>query len=201
MIELLALGQRRGEASADQLEPGATGDLFERRKALLIGPIDQERVVEPQQIEQEQAHGCFRAQPLNLADSPEAAHQLLKGQWIAGLIDGQDLAVEDEVASRKGGAHSLDDFGQAGRDFVQTPREDPDLSARAMNLDARAVELVLQRQRRPEHRKGVGDSVGGLRQHRLERPYRERGSRERGGRRRRRRARRAARGPGRLPSC
>src|SRR5271166_7060910 len=109
MIELLALRQRRRETSADQLEAGATGYLFERRKALMIGPIDQERVVEPQQIEQEQAHRRLRAQPLNLADSPEAAHQLLKGQWIAGLVDGQDLAVEDEVAIRKGGAHPLDD--------------------------------------------------------------------------------------------
>ena len=176
MEELLAFGQGGGKAAADHLEPGALRDLFEHREPFPISLVDQEAIIQPQQVKQVQADGLVGAQSLDFPDAPEPAHQLLKRQGIALLIHRQHLAVEDEIASGEARLHRLDDFRQARRNLIEPPGENSDPAADSVDLDAGAVELMLERNVRPENREGVGDSVGGLRQHRLERPYRQRRS-------------------------
>src|SRR5580658_3121461 len=56
VIELLALGQVGGQASAYQLQSRVPPNLLEHREALHIGPIDQKLVAHTQDVEKEQSH-------------------------------------------------------------------------------------------------------------------------------------------------
>src|SRR5205823_8611467 len=106
--------------------------------------------------------------------------QLLEGQRPPGAVECQDFAVQDERSGRELASRRLDDAGQAPGDVGEAARPDPDSIAVAVELDARAVVLVLER---------GGPAVGlehlieirrDLRQHRQEgdtRAYARRGER------------------------
>ena len=80
------------------------------------------------------------------------------------------IASPSRISSRAGSARDrLDDLGHGAGHVVELAREDAHLVAALVDLDARAVELPLER-RLAEPRERLGDVLGGLRQHRLHRP-------------------------------
>ena len=66
-------------------------------------------------------------------------------------------------------SHGIDDFGNGGRHVAQIPREDPNLVAALVRLDARAVQLPLERDVVVQLHQRLAHVVGWLRQHRLNR--------------------------------
>src|SRR5262249_43451391 len=79
------------------------------------------------------------------------------------------LAIEDRGTTAHP-SHHFRVFWQALINLVHPPREDSGFSARRpMYLYPRAVELMLECEFWPQHRKCLRDVRGRLRQHRLER--------------------------------
>src|SRR5467141_3433200 len=98
--------------------------------------------VEGYQVEDEQPNRLFDTQPLDLTHAAEPAHHLLKGEGMAGAVDGDYLAVEYRLG-RVDPARGLEDLGQARGNFVEAAREDADGTGGPMDLHAGAVKLVL----------------------------------------------------------
>ena len=108
-------------------------------------------------------------QPLDIAHAPEPPHDFLKGERLAGRIDGDHFSVEDGVAVAEA-LSRLGDLGQAGRDLVEPARKDSHAAGRVMDLYARAIDLVLDGEARAQNRECVGDRARRLREHRAQRP-------------------------------
>jgi hypothetical protein len=87
--------------------------------------------------------------------------------WPTVGLQRDGLAVQD---CRQGGEgeRGLDQFGNAVGDVVQAARENPDILARAVHLDARAIQLPLDCRRR-HARQGGFDAGSRLSQHGLQR--------------------------------
>ena len=74
----------------------------------------------------------------------ESAHRDLKRMRPPVRTKRDDLAVENQLAGRQR-ADELDDFRHRVGDVTQGPREHADLVAGLVHLNARAIQLVLQR--------------------------------------------------------
>ena len=100
--------------------------------------------------------------------APEAAHEILKRKRLALAVDGDDLALEQEIG-RGQSLRNRDDIGKAGRDIAQPPTEDFHRLALAVNLDPGAIELVLDRGHATVHREHLVEVFRHLREHRFHR--------------------------------
>ena len=96
----------------------------------------------------------LRDRGLHAAHPAEAAHQLLEGQRPARRVEGHHLAVQDERGTAEITARDGHDVGQAPGDVGHAAAPDRHPLAVAVELDARAVVLVLDR---------GGAAVGGQR--------------------------------------
>ncbi len=136
------------------------GDLLEHLQAGRERLVDEVTSVDVQHVEEPRGqHG------LALGLGAEAAHRLLEGARRAGLVERERLAVEDDVGDRQRPG-DVDDLGHAGGDVGEAPGVDADDVAATVDLDPRAVELVLDRRLagRPQGRRDVGRGRG---EHRL----------------------------------
>ena len=72
----------------------------------------------------------------------ESSHQVLERQRLARIVNRADLALQEELRRRQR-AGDRDDLREAVRHVAEPPAEDPDGLAPTVDLDARAIELVL----------------------------------------------------------
>src|SRR5262249_53479354 len=112
--------------------------------------IDGQSAVEREQIKQMQPDRLLSAQSLDVLDPPKAAHELLKRQWARQRIDRDDFTIQNRRTLAKLLDH-VDHFRQACGDFVHAPRKNASRTFAVMDLHAGAIELVLERELRPEH--------------------------------------------------
>ena len=77
-------------------------------------------------------------------DRPKRRMVTWKGCGPTVGPEGDGLALHHQLAGRQRPC-PLDDLGHARGDVLEMAREDPDLVARLVHLDARAVDLVLER--------------------------------------------------------
>ena len=115
-------------------------------------------------------------------DAPEAPHQLLERQRPARGVERHHLAVQDERPGRQLAPRDLDDVGQAPRDVAEAPGPDGDAVAVLVELDARAVVLVLERRAAAVRGERLVEVGGQLGEHGQERHAHARGRRLQGGR-------------------
>src|SRR5438093_202611 len=94
-----------------------------------------------------------------------------------GAAERQDFAVEDERSGRQLASRRLDDVGQAPGDVGETARPDSDSIAVAVELDARAVVLVLERGGPAVGLQYLLEILRDLREHRQQRNARAHGRR------------------------
>src|SRR5881628_4169847 len=76
------------------------------------------RSIEQVQLQRNLLLGRFDA-----VHASEATHEILKREWLAVSIHGDDLAFEQELG-RGQSFRDCDELGQAGRDIAQPPTED-----------------------------------------------------------------------------
>ncbi len=112
-------------------DPGEFGEAHGERLIDEIASVDVQQVEEP--WAQDEFAGDVGAEP---------RHGLLERPRPTVLIEREGLAVEDQVA-RGETAHDLDDLGHPMGDVGEAASEDADLITVSMDLDPRAVELVL----------------------------------------------------------
>ena len=149
-----------GHLAGNAVRPGDALELAEpRRQGFVeqVAPVDMQHVEEPR-MQQHLARDV----------GAESRHGVLEGPRPAVLIERERLAVEDHVGHRQA-ARDLDDLGHAVRDIGEVASEHPHLVARPVHLDARAVELVLDR-RLADLLDRRGRGRGGCREHRLHGP-------------------------------
>ena len=101
---------------------GRLRNLSQRRDPLGIGLVDQQLTVKRDQIEDIEPNRKFRAGAFDLATPSEPPHQLLKRERVAFRIDGNYLAVEDDVAIAQR-AHLFERPRANSGDFVEPPRK------------------------------------------------------------------------------
>ena len=135
----------------------------EGRRALGAGAVDEVLAVDVQHVEEERRErrggvGASRA---------EAARRDLEGIRAPVGLQRDRLAVEHDLA-RGQREHRLHHLGHARGDVVEAAREGAHVVAAAVDLQARAVELVLDG-RRPGLRQRAVDVVARRREHRLDR--------------------------------
>ena len=115
-------------------------------------------------------------------DAPEPTHQLLEGQRSSRGVERQDFAVQDEGRGHELASSRLDDVGQAAGHLGEPARPDPDSLTVSVQLDARAVVLVLERRGAAVGLEHVLEVLGDLGEHRQQRNERSHARRrERGG--------------------
>src|SRR2546422_2023243 len=139
---LLALRDATGRQQVRRHEP------LEELPAHAVRLIDQRSSVEVEDIEQVQLQWNLFLGRFDAVHAPEAAHEILKWKRLALPVHRDDLAFEQKLG-RGQCLRNRDDLGKAGRDIAQSPTEDLHRVALAMNLDPRAVELVLDRRHAP----------------------------------------------------
>ena len=143
--DLWVVGRRRRQT------PG-TGDPVERVEALGQRQIDQVVAVDVQHVEEERPQ-CT------------VAHRVLEHPGAAVVADGERLAVEHHARHRQRTDH-LDDARHPAGDLVEVARPHLDPLALAVHLDADAVELPFDRDRRRDR---LGHRGSGRGEHRLQR--------------------------------
>ena len=119
-------------------------------------------------IEEVRIERQLDAHRVDVEPASEAAHRDLERVRPTVGAQRDRLAVEDQPLGGKR-AHQLDHLGHRPGDVAQAARVDRDLGAILVHLDARAVELELER-RLAELLHPLGQVVAGRGQHRLERP-------------------------------
>ena len=137
--EALGLGRIGG---GDPRHRERADRAVEQRQALAQRPIDERLAIEVEHVEEERAQHAEVEPPR----SPEPAHRVLERARRLVLVQTQHLSVEHDgidVERRR----DRGDLGQPVGDVVQVAREDPHAGARAVDLDARAVDLPLDRRR------------------------------------------------------
>ena len=159
---LLALRDAAGRQQVRRHEP------LEELPAHAVRLIDQRSSVEVEDIEQVQLQWNLFLGRFDAVHTPEAAHEILKWKRLALPVHRDDLAFEQKLG-RGQCLRNRDDLGKAGRDIAQSPTEDLHRIALAMNLDPRAVELVLDRRHAPVHREHLVEVFRHLREHRFHR--------------------------------
>ena len=135
------------------------------------GLVEQRGAVQIEDVEQHQGDRQLVPYPLDLESASEPAHRRLEGQRGAVGAERDRLALHDQLA-RGEGARGLDQLGHGGGHLVEPAGVDPHLVVQPVDLDARAVELVLDRGlAQLAQRLGyVVRAAGQHRQHRLEEP-------------------------------
>ena len=107
------------------------GDADGQRFVEQVAPVEVEHVEEPR-MQHRRAGGV----------GAERRHGLLERSRRSVLVESERLAVEDDVVDGHA-AHDVDHLGQAVRDVGEVAGEDADVVARAVHLDAGAVEFEL----------------------------------------------------------
>ena len=96
----------------------------------------------------------------------ESRHRVLERPRRAVLVERQGLAVEDHPLDAGSARTDVDDLGHAMGDVGEVAGVDAHLVAGAMHLDPRAVELVFDGCRCPEHLERLGDRARRRGEHR-----------------------------------
>ncbi len=139
-----ALGLLRVAGHEPRQEPLRRDEAREPRGALGVGDVDERPVAfEVQQVEEERREGQLPARLLDVLAAPQPPHRLLERPRPPVRAQGERLALDHGLPDGQR-ARPLDDLGQAGRDVLELPREDPDLVAGTVDLEPRAVDLVLE---------------------------------------------------------
>ena len=115
-----------------------------RRKAVRLRRVEQRGTVQGKGIEEEGGQRQLAPQRSDVQAASEPAHGDLERQGTAVGSQGDDLTVQNELAGRQG-ARDLDHLRHGCRDVAQVARVDAHLVARLVHLNARAIELVLER--------------------------------------------------------
>src|SRR5581483_4190357 len=140
-VERLGFRRARRNDALDRLD--AAADRREALPALAIRAVDHRLVADLEHVEESEADGNLAHETIDVFPAPEPSHELLERKRATGGVDRDDLALED----RRGHAEAVDDegghVGQARRQVLKTARIEPALVAATMDLDARAVELLL----------------------------------------------------------
>src|SRR5436309_3309479 len=126
-------------------EVAAAGHRGERLPAPLVGLVDQRASAGHEAVEEVQGQRHLAHERFDAVHAAEAPHQLLEGQRPPGGVEGDHLAVEDEWLAGEIAPRDLDHVREAARDVGQAPRPDLHAIPRPVQLDARAVVLVLER--------------------------------------------------------
>ena len=137
----------------------------QRVKALVLRPVEQVVALGVQHVEEDRCQRQLRAQRLHVESPPEAPHRVLERARRAIGLERQNLAVEDQRTGWHR-PHGFDDFGDGRCHGTQRAREHQHLVAGLVDLNAGAVEFVLER-RFAQRRQRLADIVGGVSQHRL----------------------------------
>src|SRR6266851_4104153 len=167
-VELLTFCNRRGDDLAGEFEPLGGGEVAQGGVAFLVRTIDHQRPIEGENIEEKEPRRLLGTQALDLAQAPEAAHQFLERERPPFGINGDDFPIENRLP----GPHllnRLDYLRKARGNLIETAGEDMHASVRTMDLHARTIELMLERDPVAEHAKRLGHVGRGMREHRLER--------------------------------
>jgi hypothetical protein len=116
--------------------------LGERGRPALQRLVEERRPVNEEAVEEKRRERQVRAQPVDIETSAEAPHRDLKRMRRARRLKRDHLAVDDEFAARRR-ARDRNHFRNRVGDFLQGPREDVDVVAGLVDLDARAIELLF----------------------------------------------------------
>jgi hypothetical protein len=136
-------------------------------ESLALRQIDRVLATLVQQVEEHRHDRELGAQRLDVEPAAEPPHRDLERMGAAVGGERDRLAVEHEAPCGQC-AHELDDLRHRGRHLVQQPRKHAHVVVRLVDLNARAVELVLER-RPAEPLDRLVDRVRGLREHRRDR--------------------------------
>lgn len=137
-----------------------SGDTVEPVEPGGQGSVEQVVAVEVETVEEVGVQ-----QQVAFAAGPEPAHRLLERAGPARVGEGEGLAVEDDAAARQV-PHELDEFRDGGGDVAQGAGEHPHVLVAAVDLDAGAVEFVLDAHRAVEFGERGVERVGGGGEHR-----------------------------------
>src|SRR5215203_5594912 len=97
-----------------------------------------------QQIEEEGSKRNFAASPRNIEALPKTTHRGLERMRSAVLSQRDHFAIEDELPSGQS-ANQLHHLRHRSRHVVEPPGVHCHLVSTLVDLNARAIELVLQR--------------------------------------------------------
>ena len=106
--------------------------------------VHQGGAVQVQQVEEECGEGDLASRPLDVEALAETTHRCLKWMGSTILPKRDHLAVEDELTGGQG-TNQLHHLGHRGCHLVEPAGVDRHLVAALVDLDPRAVQLVLQR--------------------------------------------------------
>ena len=159
-------GSRRDQARHD---PGGGHLLAERRDAARVRLVGERLAVQIQRVEEHRRDGQLLTQPIDVELAAEAPHGHLKRVRGAVGPERDRFAVQDDLARRQP-ADDVHHFRHGGGHVAEVAREHLHDVARFVHLDARAVQLVLERGFAEFGERGVhvGRRVGQHRLHRLE---------------------------------
>ena len=140
----------------------------ERGEALAGGPIDERYAVERQDVEEERLQRQALPHRGDVELAAEPPHGDLERLRPAVGAQRDRFAVQDRLAHGQP-LHRLDDLRYGRGHLVEPAAEHAHLVPGLVHLHARAIELVFERGA-TERAERIGDIVGGLRQHRPDRP-------------------------------
>lgn len=153
-----------GEGVGDE---GFRGCKFaERAEAAGLFFVEQGLAVEIEEVEPEGGERELAAHPVDIDPAGEAAHGELEGVGAAAWGEGEDFAIEDEIAGGEG-ADGLDDFGHGFGDVVQLAGEDAHFGSVAMDLHAGSIHFEFE-SRLSEFSERLCNIYGGLGEHGLD---------------------------------
>ncbi len=139
---------------------------FENLPSLTVRRVDQCSAIEVEHVEQVQLQRNLFRGGLDPVHASEAAHEVLERKRLSVSVHGDDLAFEQEFG-RGQGFRDRDDLGKAGRDIAQPPTEDLHRLPLPMDLNARAIQLVLDGRHAAMHREDLVEVFRHLGEHRF----------------------------------
>ena len=143
--------------------------MRQRLEARALRLVDERRAVEKQAVEEERRQRQLVTEAIDVEPPPEPRIVTWKG---CGVASGRSAITSPSTMRSRAGsaAQRLDDLGHGGGHVAQRAREHADVVAGLVHLNARAIELPLER--------GVADAaerildvVGRIGEHRLHRPH------------------------------
>src|SRR6266851_1555506 len=177
-VELLTFCNRSGDNPAGEFESRGGREIAQDGVAFLVRTIDHQRPIEGENIEEKEPRRLLGTQALDLAQASEAAHQFLERKRAPFGINCDHFPIEDRLP-RPHLLNRLDYLRKARGDLIETAGEDMHASVRTMDLHARTIELMLERDFVAEHAKRLRHVRHGMREHRLEWLHPRRGARRR----------------------
>ncbi len=163
--EPLRLGQVVGAGHEGAADPHRLGDeTGQFGVAVGEGQVEEVPAVHGECVEEHRGDGDLLGRRRHVHPRADAGGRLLEGAWPPVLVERDHLSVEDEPLGPQlqgdGG-----EFGEAAGDVVQGAGVDAYVGAVAVDLDADAVQLLLDRTR-TQLRHGLRDGGRAVRQHR-----------------------------------